>query len=99
VFPLEVDGLAVDETADDASTLDQPGLAHRSGIEIQSGRGVLVRCVTGSETELEPACGQPIERDRFPRELHRIAHVVVQHERPQPDPPGRRSDRCQRHHR
>ena len=37
------------------------------------------------EAEFEAAARQPVERHRLPGQLHRVAHVVVQHERAEPD--------------
>ena len=64
-----------------------------------AGRRVLVRGVACPEAEFEATARQRVERRGLPRELHRVAHVVVQHERAETDRGRRRGDRRERRHR
>jgi hypothetical protein len=52
--------------------------------------------MSGAQAEFESAIGQAINGRRLPCELHRIAHVVVEHERAKPNRGGGRGH-CREH--
>ncbi len=99
VLTLEVDHLTVEEVAQNLHAFGQTSLARCGRGPFDPGRVVLAGGVPGTESQLEATTGDTIDRRGLPCELHRIAHVVVEHQRAQPDPFGRRRDRGQRRHR
>ena len=91
VGAVPVDRLAVEKAPQDLYPLEERCFAPSSRKQLYAGFAVLVRGVAGTEAEFKTTVRQMVERRCFPRELHRVAHVGVEHERA--DPQGRRG-RC-----
>ena len=91
--------LAVEEPAHDLHGLGQAGLAHRGRIEPDADRVVLGGRMTRADAELHPAATQVIERRQLAGQMHGVTKVVVEHQRTESYPLGRRRDRAERRQR
>ena len=88
VVALERHRVAAQQALHDGDGLAQPRHPHAAPIERQPRLVVLRLHVAGAEAELQPPVGEQVHQRRLARQQHRMAEVVVEHERADAQPRG-----------
>ena len=79
VLASERDILATQQSLQDLHGLRHSGLSHSWWIEALSDRRVLRKGVSCADTGLQSAVAELIDACKFPRQMHGVIEIIVQH--------------------